>query len=68
MYRGIATFHLSDTALISPQTPVRYLKTLLLPVNLLVVALIVGRVSVRVRVHVSARFTHAVRVTSFNAH
>lgn len=28
-----------------PQTPVRYLKTLLLPVNLLVVAVIVVKVS-----------------------
>lgn len=28
-----------------PQTPLRYLKTLLLPINMLVVALIAGRVS-----------------------
>lgn len=30
-----------------PQTPVRYLKTLLLPVNLLVVAVVVGKVSLQ---------------------
>lgn len=30
---------------VAPQTPVRYLKTLLLPINLLVVAVIAGRVS-----------------------
>lgn len=31
-----------------PQTPVRYLKTLLLPVNLLVVGVVVWKVSLQV--------------------
>lgn len=32
-----------------PQTPVRYLKTLLLPVNVLVVVVVVGKVSLQLQ-------------------